>query len=300
MRAFAPRTTPPAPHWPEALRQLAARLRRASERRAAQPRPDIDWPAGLTDEWFTSPELLSLYGTPLFEDLPESVRRRLAFFEAVNFFSLNLHGERFLTRGLAERAADPAWRDLAPYLDHFRADEARHSAYFGEFCLRYAGKVYPDRKVALPRPYAAGEEDFLFFARVLIFEEIADAHNRRMAHDERLSPLARRINHLHHLDETRHLAFGRALVPALFARCAPAWSVDTRERVRAELEVYVTAVWKEYVNPDVYRDAGLDHPYRTRELALADPHACARRHAMTRRCLRVLFEHEILTEVTLR
>lgn len=278
------------------LESLAERLCRASECAGQRP-PRIDWPARLdAGHWFTSPELLSLHGTSLYEAMPEEARRRLAFHEAVNFFSLNLHGERLLVRGLAARAASPEWSALAPYLEHFRADEERHTASFGEFCRRYAGKVYPDRKLALPRAAAAGEEDVLFFARVLIFEEIADAHNRTMANDERLAPLARRINRLHHLDEARHLAFGRALVAELFERHAPSWSAETLAGVRATLAAFVTATWKEYYNPDVYRDTGLDDPYGTRRRAFEETRA--RRRALTHRCLRTLLEQGILTEVT--
>jgi hypothetical protein len=276
------------------LADLVERLCRAS---AARPAPRLDWPAHLgREQWFVSPELLSLAGTPECAALSEPARQRLSFYEAVNFFSLNLHGERFLLRGLAQRAATPAWSALAPYLEHFRAEEERHMEYFGEFCRRYAGAPYRDHTLALAREYDAGEDEVLFFARVLIFEEIADAHNRRLAADERLAPLARQINRLHHLDETRHLAFGRAMLPALFVQHAPAWHPGTLARVGAALAGYVTATWRAYYNPEVYRDAGLGDAYRLRERAFADPRQRTRRRAFNRRCLRVLFDHRILTE----
>ena len=30
--------------------------------------------------------------------------------------------------------------------------------YFGTFCNRYAGKIYPERKLAFPREYAPGDD----------------------------------------------------------------------------------------------------------------------------------------------
>jgi hypothetical protein len=277
------------------LRLLTERLCRASHTASVRPAPRLEWPARLEGgQWFVSPELISLYDTPVYDALPEAARRRLSFWEAVNFFSLNLHGERFLVRGLAQRAAAPNWRELAPYLEHFHDEEERHTGLFGEFCRRYAGKIYRDRTLVVARQYETGEDDVLFFARALIFEEIVDTYNRRMASDDRLAPVARQINRLHHLDETRHLAFGRALLSALLARHAPAWRAETLARVRAALAGYVTTTWKSYYNADVYRDAGLADAYRLREGAFCHPHTRARRDALTRRCLRGLYDQQLL------
>src|SRR5512139_833687 len=100
------------------LHTLVERLCRASSRRI-DAFDDFEWPDALPPgDWCFTPELLSLHGTPEYDALPEPARRRLSFQEAVNFFSLNLHGERILVRGLAERAAAPDWRDAAPYLNH--------------------------------------------------------------------------------------------------------------------------------------------------------------------------------------
>src|SRR5207244_844073 len=143
--------------------------------------------------------------------------------EAVNFYSLNIHGEKALLEGLAHRLYQPDLSEVSKYLHHFLDEENKHMVYFGEFCLRYAGKIYRDRKVAFPREYERGEEDFLFFGRVMIFEEIVDYFNRRMGNDERLSTVAREINRLHHSDEARHLTFGRRIVKELFEQWRPSW-----------------------------------------------------------------------------
>jgi hypothetical protein len=277
-----------------AVPDLVERLCRASHA-AADRRPRIEWPEHLAEgQWFLSPELLSLHGTPEYDALSDAARQRLSFCEAVNFFSLNLHGERFLVRGLEARAAAPAWRGLAPYLEHFRRDEARHMEMFGEFCRRYAGAIYRDRTLIIPRPGAAGEDDVLFVARVLIFEEIVDTYNRHMAADRRLAPVVRQINWLHHRDETRHLAFGRALLSELLAGCAPWWAPGTLAGVRAALAGYVSLVWKAFYNPEVYRDAGLADPYRLRERAFDDPRTRARRACLSRRALKALVGARLL------
>ena len=162
--------------------------------------------------------------------------------------------------------------------------------------MKYAGKIYADRKMTFEREYEPGEEDFLFFAKVLIFEEIVDVYNQRMARDERLATVARQINLLHHRDETRHLAFGRRFVSELFERHAPAWSESTIQGVRAYLKSYFAATWKEYYNPDVYRDAGLGAPYELYEMALHSPTGKEHRRTISQACIRYLLENNILEE----
>jgi para-aminobenzoate N-oxygenase AurF len=256
---------------------------------------DFAWPDRLPeDALHFSPELLSIAGTPIEKSLSPQEIRRLSFFEAVNFFSLNIHGERALLEGLAARLC----RDdlYTPYLHHFLDEENKHMVYFGTYCLRYAGKIYPDRKMTLPREYAPGEEDFLFFSRVLLFEEIVDVYNRRMALDQRLDSVAREINRMHHRDEARHLAFGRQLVRELYENHSPGWDAETSAGVRRSLTEYLLATWKEYFNPDVYRDVGIPEPYACAREAFATDTARARRVEVSGSALRFLVSAGILAE----
>lgn len=274
---------------------VAARLSERSEEAAANPRLPLPWPSRMPVEaWCMSPELISIYDTAAWHALDELARRRLSFFECVNFFALNIHGERALMEGIARRLYA---RDLAAhahYLHHFLAEENQHMTWFGGFCQRYAGKIYPDRKLVLPREHAPGEEDLLFFARVLVFELIVDGYNQRMAKDGRLHPLVCEINRRHHEDESRHLAFGRLVVEDLWNRHAPTWSEDTRAGVRSYMAAYVEATWREYYNPDVYRDACLAEPYQLAREAFASPAARSRRREVERRCVRILTEIGLL------
>lgn len=279
--------------WTQTLEKLCE----ASKKDYANPYLYPEWPESLKPEehWFTSPELVSLYGTPTYDRLSEAEKKRLSFYEAVNFFSLNIHGEKPLVEGLAHRLYLKNNKEINPYLHHFLDEENKHMIYFGGFCLRYAGKIYPDKKMVFPREYAPGEEDFLFFAKVLIFEEIVDVYNVRMLKDERLHPVAREINRLHHKDEARHLVFGRQYVKATFDQYLARWKPETVQGVRDYLVGYLTATWKEYYNPDVYRDAGLPDPYAAMEEAWNDANCRTHREKVTEGCLRYLLENKILT-----
>lgn len=248
------------------------------------------WPQAVDPEgsWYTTPELTSLYGTSVWDGLAEPARRRLSFFEAVNFFSLNIHGEKMLMAGLASRLYRPDLAGIADYLHHFLDEENKHSVYFGGFCRRYA-RIYRSRQVEFPgSPFTAEQDDFLFFAKTMIFEEIVDYFNARQAKDARLHPLARFINEYHHAEETRHLVFGRRLTARLWEVCAPAWGTEARESIREYLHAFVVMAWREYYNPDVYADSGFDDPWSLAERAWqAAPQQAHRRAAFTR-CLGVL------------
>jgi hypothetical protein len=254
---------------------LLERLCRASQRDAARA-TDFDWPDALPEDcWAFAPEWLSLYGTAAWEALDDGARRRLALGEAVNFFSLNIHGERLLIQGLERRLG--AGGPRADYLRHFLREEQEHTRWFREFGRRYFGKLYEPRVLALPAEREPGEEDVVFFARVLVFEEWADAHNAALARDERLPPIARAIHARHHREEARHLAFGRAHLRAVWAEHAPHLRPETIARVRAGLLDYLGGVWADAYSAEVYRDAGLASPWALRRAAWEAPVQVGRR-----------------------
>jgi hypothetical protein len=262
---------------------LAARLARVSSRPGRDPYAGIDWPSARDDDaWYFSPELVSLHGTPAWDALDEPARRRLAFFEAVNFFSLNVHGEQRLIAGLDALTAGSAGGAITGYLRVFRAEEAKHQASFAQFCDRYAGGVYEDRAIALPNGWTGADAELVFFARVLVFEELVDRYNAAMARDRRLAPIAARINRAHHLEEARHLAFGRAWLAQLVASARARWDTSRDAAVRDHLRGFRTALWRDLFNPHAYADAGLADAHALRRAALADPQVAARERSLFR------------------
>ena len=97
--------------------------------------------------------------SPAFAALDDAQRKRLSFYELAGFFSLILQGERPLLEGMSHRLYTLEKRlPVLEYLHHFLDEENKHMVMFGEFCHRYIGKVYPEKKIALPReacyPYA--------------------------------------------------------------------------------------------------------------------------------------------------
>lgn len=254
------------------------------------------WPQQIDkQQWFTSPELVSLNGTSAWERLDPDEQRLVSFWDAVNFFSANVHGEAALMEGIAARLYKPEHGVASPYMHHMLDEENKHSVYFSEFCVRYGGKIYADRMLNLGSDPEEGA-DFLFFARVMIFEDVVDSFNKTMAHDERLVPVVRWINENHHREERRHLAFGRARVRELFAEGVEKWSPAVLAEVRRLIAAYLIALWVPLYNPAVYVDAGLSDPYRLAREAHHSPYARAQRAALSRRSMGFLMRSNILLE----
>lgn len=273
------------------------RLSRVSRLKYQNPYTAVEWPESVDPEadWFGSPEHVSLFGTQVWDSLSESGRRRLAFHEAANFYSLNIHGEKSLMQGLAERLYRRDLQDVSEYLHHFLDEENKHSIYFGGFCIRYA-RIYRSRQLpfSVKRPQAV--EDFLFFAKTMIFEELADHLNLIQARDDRLHPVARFINDNHHREETRHLVFGREVVSGMWRRCVEEWDDETIAEIRDELAQFFTASWREYYNSDVYADMLFDDPWEIAELAWSAPVQRERRRTLSAKCMTFLLSHQILME----
>lgn len=259
---------------------LAERLTESSTRPGRDPYAAIAWPAARDAQaWYFSPELVALHGTPAWDALDQDTRRNLAFFEAVNFFSLNVHGETRLIAGLEASAAARGGGAVAAYLRCFRNEEAKHRASFARFCTDFAGAVYPDRSIALAPAWGGDDAELVFFARVLVFEEFVDRYNAVMARDRRLAPVARQINRAHHLEESRHLAFGRAWLARLVTAARERWRADEADQVATHLGEFRRALWLELFSVQAWRDAGLTDVHALRLAALADPAVRAREDA---------------------
>jgi len=282
----------------ETASDLASRLTRASRKKLWDPYSAFDWPEHLQDgAWCMPPELISIYGTDAWAALDEAQQKRLSFYEIGNFFSLVLQGERPLVQGLVHRLyAKSSTMPVTEYLHHFVDEENKHMVMFGEFCRRYMGKVYPEKKITLPRDYSKGEEEIAFFCKVMVVEELGDYYNQFIARDERCDPLVREINRVHQIDEARHLTFGRRHLAELFEQYRPKWSDETLADFRAWLAEYLRASWGDYYNPTMYRDAGLADGYELRQLALTHPACAAQRKQVSAKLVNYFIECGLLGE----
>lgn len=235
------------------------------------PYQQFDWPDRLDEKqlWMT-PELLTVYGTPYYDELGEETIQKLSKWESINFYSLNVHGIRELLIEVVGRIHMPGFEVPSDFFHHFIGEENEHMWFFAEFCRRYGNKIYGSTAMRADSAWEPEVENFLVFARILFFEELVDHYNMRMAQDDSLCRTIREVNRIHHQDESRHIAFGRELVSLLFTRMREAVPAARVAEVEAYLKRYVVYSINSLYNPHVYRDAGVADPLALRNALVAD------------------------------
>lgn len=254
------------------FREVLDRLIGMSQRDYYNPYRLFEWPEALTeDAYWMSPELMVEYGTGIWAELTEAQTKALSKWQSVNFYSLNVHGIRELLTEVIARIHTAEFQLPSEYFHHVIGEENEHMWFFATFCNRYGGKIYPRRSLGLSGAGVPAADNFLVFARLLIFEELVDVFNQRMADDERLHPTIRQVNAVHHQDESRHIAFGRQIVALLYDELRA--KADTAELAELEryLKRYLRASVDSLCDPATYRDAGIADPYGTRRRVMADP-----------------------------
>ncbi len=132
------------------FRQLLDRLSAKASDDYYNPYVTFEWPDELPPDvlWMT-PELLSVWGTAVFDELDEAALVRLSRFESVNFYSLNVHGIRELLIEVTRRVHSPGFEIPSDFFHHFIGEENEHMWFFATFCTRYGGKIYTDKTLPL-------------------------------------------------------------------------------------------------------------------------------------------------------
>jgi hypothetical protein len=256
----------------KSLKDLLRRLCDLSVERAYDPFRDFEWPASLPDEglWMSA-DLLSVHGTRYMDDLTEEQLWRLSRWELVNFFSFNVHGIRDLMLRVLACIHNAGYEATSEYFHHFLDEENKHMWFFAEFCNRYGGKIYVDKKMQFPTFPEEDIQTLLAFAKILISEEISDFYNVRMMEDSSLPPMVQKLNRVHHQDEVRHIAMGRRVVRAMYEAIAQKYPEQTRRGIESYLRRYMQFFVEALYNPSAYRDAGFDDPYGWRNRLINDP-----------------------------
>jgi P-aminobenzoate N-oxygenase AurF len=263
-------------HLPDRFVTILDRLCTKSIEDYYNPFLHFSWPDTLPEKsyWMTR-SLLSTYGTPVENEIPEDQLIALSKWESINFYSMNVHGIRELLIEVVERIHMPGFDVPSEFFHHFIGEENEHMWFFSQFCHRYGGKIYPNMRVKAVSEDDPDVANMLVFSRILLFEEIVDYYNTAMAADDTLHDTIREVNRIHHKDESRHIAFGRELVALLYAQLRDRLTAEKRSEIETYLKRYVTLCLQSFCNPRAYKDAGISDPYRVRERVLADPHRAA-------------------------
>ena len=246
---------------------VAQRLLGGAIKRSYQPEVDIDWDAPIDPEkYFLPPPVVSLYGTPLWEEMTEEQRIELSRQEMANVLSVGIWFENVLNRALLNELTREDPRSAhSHYTLNEMGDECRHMTMFGKVIDRVGARPYGlrmrERLAIQLLPFAL--RGSLLWVAALVGEEIFDALQRRMMDDPLLQPLVSQLMRIHVTEEARHIKFAREGVVRRMESAGRLERILTGNLVGLGGPVFRYA----FSNPAVYRRAGLDVERASREAA---------------------------------
>ncbi|WP_369214483.1 AurF N-oxygenase family protein [Streptomyces flavofungini] len=238
--------------------QVAVRLLESSAKHSFDPDRELDWDAPLEEgKWFWPPELVSLYGTPMWKRMSEEQRFDLARHEAASLASLGIWFEIILMQLLVRHIYDKSVTSAhVRYALTEIADECRHSMMFGRMIDKGGAPTYPVTRLNhnLARVLKTVSTTPGSFACTLLGEEILDWMQRLTFPDERVQTLVRGVTRIHVVEEARHVRYAREELRRQMVT-APRWERHlTRLSAGEAARVFSIA----FVNPEVYTNVGLD------------------------------------------
>jgi hypothetical protein len=252
--------------------EFSDRLLKGSVRKSYEPIVDIDWDAPLEpDKFYLPATLVSLYGTPMWDEMTREQQIELSRQELANTLSAGIWFENILNQALLRTILH---KDPTSNSTHYKltelGDETRHMVMFGKAIERIGAKPVRPRLYhrmiinALPLAFQRGS---MLWVAALIGEEIFDSLQRQMMDDPELQPMIQRMMRIHVTEEARHIQFARD--------GARNW-VQTMPRINKWFMANINGLGGYFFrylfsNPIPYARAGLD-ARRARAAARNSPH----------------------------
>ena len=243
----------------------ADQLVAASERTTRDPFRDINWDLPVDDSaYHLPPELLSLYGTEVWERMSEPERIAYSRHETAAMFGAGIWFENALMQIVLRHLAEISVLDpMHRYLLIEVADECRHSAMFGEYIRRAGTPAYGPNRPVIYDESSSGRA--LSYLLILAIEELLDHANRAAMRDERVHPLSRQIAKLHVLEEARHVSFAKTYLAEVW----PTLTAEERATVEFAAPELVADIVSLNLDGAVFEHLGITGG---REIAKANPH----------------------------
>ena len=251
--------------------EFSERLLKGSVKKSYAPIVDIDWDAAPDpDKFYLPAKTVSLYGTPLWDNMTREQQIELSRQEFVNTLSAGIWFENILNQALLRKMMhqDPTARATHYELTEL-GDETRHMVMFGKAIEHVGAKPVQLRRYqrviinALPLAFRGS----VLWVAALIGEEIFDSLQRQMMDDPELQPMVQRLMRIHVTEEARHIQFARdglrKRAPHM-GRLNKMW-VSNLNGVGGLFFRHL------FTNPVPYRRAGLD-PREARRAARSSPH----------------------------
>lgn len=251
--------------------EFAQRLLKGSARKSYAPVVDIDWDAPLEpDTFFLPPTSVTLYGTPIWEQMSRAEQIELSRQELVNLLSAGVWFENILNQALLR---DLMHKDVTAHSTHYSltelGDETRHMVMFGKTIERIGAKPIQPRRWQrwiinlLPLMFRGP----ILWGAALVGEEIFDSLQRLVLEDPDIQPIVKRLMRIHVTEEARHIQYARDGLRRTVPR------MSRRQRMYVSTLHGVGGPFYRFLltNKTAYRRLGLD-AREAKRAALANPH----------------------------
>ena len=238
--------------------EVADRLLDGSARRSYNSLVDVDWDAPQDPNlFFLPPEMISLYGTDIWDSMTHAERVELSRQEAANMISRAVWFENTLNQGLlrAMLYQDPTSRNVHYALTEI-GDETRHMIMFGRGVAAMGVRPYRLSTIeamtvqAFPLFYRG----LMLWVAALCGEEVIDDVQRTYARHEELQPAVSQIMRIHVTEEARHIRYARDGVRRRVQR-APWWERQFAATANGAAGFVLRRL---FYDKEVYRRCGLD------------------------------------------
>lgn len=264
-------TAPTQPASGPTREEFAQRLLKGSARKSYAPVVDIDWDAPLEpDTFFLPPKSVTLYGTPIWQQMSRAEQIELSRQELVNLLSAGVWFENILNQALLR---DLMHKDVTAHSTHYSltelGDETRHMVMFGKTIERIGAKPIQPRRWQrwiinmLPLMFRGP----ILWGAALVGEEIFDALQRLVLEDPDIQPIVQRLMRIHVTEEARHIQYARDGLRRTVPR------MSRRQRLFVSTLQGVGGPFYRFLltNKTAYRRLGLDGR-EAKRMALANPY----------------------------
>jgi len=177
-----------------------------------------------------------LYGTPYYSALDESQRQELLWLEVARDVSLFIHLEQILPllyMNYVYRHPQELTPAMSEYLMIFSKEEIVHTMVFKRYMEKAKLPIFWDHTMppeALAGLYKLPPAGGVIYT--LIVEWVAELGAMHSTQDDGIEPLTREMFRRHHIDESRHIAFGRWVAEDFFSNGPTPLVQNVREMVK--------------------------------------------------------------------
>lgn len=260
----------------DVVESTAIKLSNASLKKLYNPFDRITYLELKSDQLQFPETLISIYHEDEYHQLSQEEKAYLSLLEMVNFFSMNIYGEQSLIREFESRLyrnkSSAEGYNASRYLQHFIHEENSHTFMLSEYCHKYAGFIYKNRTLEIPRENMSFEaQELLMYGRTMVLERFLAYLNARASHDESLGQTTRHCNKAHLTDEVRHIAWDREVISYYRNELEKKSRYKEIRLVTEALHDYLDIAFQMLYNPRCYKAAGIADPLGLAKRAKANP-----------------------------